>query len=306
MNGPLVVACVQAEPVVLDREASIEKLAVLTAEAAGNGASLVVFPEAFLPAYPSSAWAKALAGWTDPRAKAAFALLARESVAVPGPGESRIGEVAREHGVLVATGVTETDVETNGTLYNTLLVHDEHGSLVLKHRKLVPTNHERLVWGQGDGAGLRAVQTSAGRIGGLICWENYMPLARFALYESGIEVYLAPTADDGEPWQHTLVHIARESRAFVVSPAHFQRASAYPPDFPLADELQGKDVIGRGGSAILGPDGAYLAGPLYDEEGNPVRGARPRAASRGAPALRRGRPLPPARRPSARRFSDPS
>ena len=267
MNGPLVVACVQAEPVVLDREASIEKLAVLTAEAAGNGASLVVFPEAFLPAYPSSAWAKALAGWADPRAKAAFALLARESVAVPGPAESRIGEVAREHGVLVATGVTETDVETNGTLYNTLLVHDEHGSLVLKHRKLVPTNHERLVWGQGDGAGLRAVQTSAGRIGGLICWENYMPLARFALYESGIEIYLAPTADDGETWQHTLVHIARESRAFVVSPAHFQRASAYPPEFPLADELQGEDVIGRGGSAILGPDGAYLAGPLYDEEG---------------------------------------
>ena len=267
MNGPLVVACVQAEPVVLDREASIEKLAVLTAEAAGNGASLVVFPEAFLPAYPSSAWAKALAGWADPRAKAAFALLARESVAVPGPAESRIGEVAREQGVLVATGVTETDVETNGTLYNTLLVHDEHGSLVLKHRKLVPTNHERLVWGQGDGAGLRAVQTSAGRVGGLICWENYMPLARFALYESGIEIYLAPTADDGETWQHTLVHIARESRAFVVSPAHFQRASAYPAEFPLADELQGEDVIGRGGSAILGPDGAYLAGPLYDEEG---------------------------------------
>ena len=267
MNGPLVVACVQAEPVVLDREATIEKLAVLTAEAAGNGASLVVFPEAFLPAYPSSAWAKALAGWADPRAKAAFALLARESVAVPGPAESRIGEVAREQGVLVATGVTETDVETNGTLYNTLLVHDEHGSLVLKHRKLVPTNHERLVWGQGDGAGLRAVQTSSGRIGGLICWENYMPLARFALYESGIEIYLAPTADDGETWQHTLVHIARESRAFVVSPAHFQRASAYPAEFPLADELQGEDVIGRGGSAILGPDGAYLAGPLYDEEG---------------------------------------
>jgi nitrilase len=267
MNGPLLVACVQAEPIVLDRDASIEKLAVLTAEAAGNGASLVVFPEAFLPAYPSSAWAKALAGWADPRAKAAFALLARESVAVPGPGESRIGDVAREYGVLVATGVTETNVETNGTLYNTLLVHDEQGSLVLKHRKLVPTNHERLVWGQGDGAGLRAVQTSAGRIGGLICWENYMPLARFALYESGIEIYLAPTADDGEPWQHTLVHIARESRAFVVSPAHFQRASAYPPEFPLADELQGKDVIGRGGSAILGPDGAYLAGPLYDEEG---------------------------------------
>ena len=267
MNAPVIVACVQAEPIALDREASLDKLAALTAEAAANGASLVVFPEAFLPAYPSSAWAKALAGWADPRAKAAFAMLARESLSVPGPAEERIGQVAREHGVLVATGVTETDPQRNGTLYNTLLLHDEHGSLVLKHRKLVPTNHERLVWGQGDGDGLRAVQTSIGRIGGLICWENYMPLARFALYESGVELYLAPTADDGDAWQHTLGHIARESRAFIVSPAHFQRSSAYPADFPLAAELEGIDVIGRGGSAVLGPDGAYLAGPLYDQEG---------------------------------------
>ena len=131
----------------------------------------------------------------------------------------------------------------------------------------MPTNHERLVWGQGDGGGLRAIPTELGRIGGLICWENYMPLARFALYESGIEIYVAPTADDGEAWQSTLVHIARESRAFVISPSHFQRASAYPADFPLRDELEGNDVLGRGGSAVLAPDGSYLAGPLYDEEG---------------------------------------
>jgi nitrilase len=131
----------------------------------------------------------------------------------------------------------------------------------------VPTNHERLIWGQGDGDGLRALQTSIGRIGGLICWENYMPLARFSLYESGIEIYLAPTADDGDAWQATLVHIARESRAFVVAPAHFQRAASYPNDFPLRDELAELDVLGRGGSAILAPDGSYLAGPLYGEEG---------------------------------------
>jgi nitrilase len=131
----------------------------------------------------------------------------------------------------------------------------------------VPTNHERLVWGQGDGGGLRALPTELGRIGGLICWENYMPLARFALYESGVEIYIASTADDGDAWQSTLVHIARESRAFVISPSHFQRASAYPDDFPLREELEGLDVIGRGGSAILAPDGSYLAGPLYDEEG---------------------------------------
>ena len=173
------------------------------------------------------------AGWADPRAKAAFALFARESVAVPGPAADRLGEIAREHGVWLVTGVNEIDPARPGTLYNTLLYHDPDGRLALRHRKLVPTNHERLVWGQGDGGGLRAIETDFGRLGGLICWENYMPLARFSLYESGVEVYVASTADDGDAWQATLVHIARESRAFVVAPSHFQRASAYPDDFPL-------------------------------------------------------------------------
>jgi nitrilase len=167
----------------------------------------------------------------------------------------------------VVTGVTEVDPERPGTLYNSLLYHAPDGRLALRHRKLVPTNHERLVWGQGDGSGLRAIPTELGRIGGLICWENYMPLARFALYESGVEIYIASTADDGETWQSTIVHIARESRAFVVAPSHFQRAASYPDDFPLRAELEGHDVIGRGGSAVLAPDGSYLAGPLYDEEG---------------------------------------
>jgi len=258
---------VQAEPVVLDREATVDKLVALVAEASGEGASLIVFPEAFIPVYPSSTWAKAFAGWADPRAKEIFARLAEQAVTVPGEAADRIGEAAREHGAWIVTGVTEVDPERPGTLYNTLLFHAPDGRLALRHRKLVPTNHERLVWGQGDGGGLRAIPTELGRIGGLICWENYMPLARFALYESGIEIYVAPTADDGEAWQSTLVHIARESRAFVISPSHFQRASAYPADFPLRDELEGNDVLGRGGSAVLAPDGSYLAGPLYDEEG---------------------------------------
>jgi len=258
---------VQAEPVILDRDATIEKLARLAGEAAAEGASLLVFPEAFIPVYPSSAWAKALAGWSDDRAKEAFALMAEQSVSVPGEAVDRIGDAAREHGVWIVTGVTEVDPERPGTLYNTLLYHSPDGELALRHRKLVPTNHERLVWGQGDGGGLRAIQTDLGRMGGLICWENYMPLARFALYESGVEIYIASTADDGDAWQATLVHIARESRAFVVAPSHFQRASAYPDDFPLLEQLEGLDVIGRGGSAILSPDGSYLAGPLYDEEG---------------------------------------
>jgi nitrilase len=258
---------VQAEPVILDRDATIEKLAMLAAEATGNGAQLLVFPEAFIPVYPSSAWARALAGWADADAKAAYALLARESLEIPGDAADRLGEIARGHEVWLVTGVTERDPERPGTLYNTLLYHAPDGSLALKHRKLVPTNHERLVWGQGDGGGLRAIETDLGRVGGLICWENYMPLARFALYESGVEIYLASTADDGDAWQPTLVHIARESRAFVVSPSHFQRAASYPDDFPLSHLFDGVDVIGRGGSAILAPDGSYLAGPLYDEEG---------------------------------------
>jgi nitrilase len=267
MREPVTVACVQAEPVVLDRERTVDKLAALTAEAAAAGASLVVFPETFVPAYPSSVWAKYLAGWADERAKAAFALLARESVGIPGPAADRLGEIAREHGVWLVTGVNEVDPQRPGTLYNTLLYHAPDGSLASRHRKLVPTNHERLIWGPGDGSGLRAIETELGRLGGLICWENYMPLARFALYESGVEIYVASTADDGDAWQATLVHIARESRAFVVAPCHFQRASSYPEDFPLAEALEGRDLIGRGGSAVLAPDGSYLAGPLYGEEG---------------------------------------
>jgi nitrilase len=260
------IACVQAEPVILDRDATIEKLATLTGDAAAGGAQLVVFPETFVPAYPSSRWAKALAGWADPRAKEAFALLRRESLEVPGPAERRLGEIAREHGVWLVTGVNEVDPERPGTIYNALLYHAPNGTLAQHHRKLVPTNHERLVWGQGDGGGLRAFDAGIGRIGGLICWENYMPLARFALYESGVEIYIASTADDGAEWQSTLVHIARESRAFVIAPSHFQRASSYPDDFPLRNLLDGIDVLGRGGSAVLAPDGSYLAGPIYDDE----------------------------------------
>jgi nitrilase len=260
------VACVQAEPVILDRERTLEKLARLTAEAAGKGAQLVVFPETFVSVYPSSTWARALAGWADPRAKAAFAQLSRSALEIPGPAAQRLGAIARENAVWLVTGVNETDPVRNGTVYNALLYYAPDGSLALKHRKLVPTNHERLIWGQGDGGGLRAFETPLGRMGGLICWENYMPLARFALYESGIEIYIASTADDAEAWQATLVHIARESRSFVIAPCHFQRAASYPADFPLRDLIEQHDLISHGGSAVLAPDGSYLAGPLYDEE----------------------------------------
>jgi nitrilase len=267
VDRPAKVACAQVEPVVLDRDATLAKLENIAAEAAQNGAELVVFPETFVPVYPSSRWAKAFAGWQNPGAKETFARIAQESIAVGSPAERRLGAAAKALGIWLVTGVNEVDAERSGTIWNSLLFHAPDGELALHHRKLVPTNHERLVWGQGDGRGLTAVETGFGRLGGLICWENYMPLARFALYEAGVELYVASTADDSDAWQATLVHLARESRAYVIAPCHFQRESAYPDDFPLRAEIEGAGTIGRGGSAILAPDGSYLAGPLYDEEG---------------------------------------
>jgi len=266
MDRSVTVACVQAEPVVLDLERTLDRLEELATEAVRNGAGLVVFPETFVPVYPSSRWAKAFAGWENDDAKLTFARIAQNSIAIGSPAERRLGACAQELGIWLVTGVNEVETERLGTIYNALLYHAPDGTLALHHRKLMPTNHERLVWGQGDGRGLTAVETGFGRIGGLICWENYMPLARFALYEAGVEIYIASTADDGDAWQSTLVHIARESRAYVISPSHFQRASAYPDDFPLRSELEGAGTLGRGGSAILAPDGSYLAGPVYDEE----------------------------------------
>ena len=258
MREPVKVACVQAEPVILRRDETIEKLAALTAEAAGAGARLALFPEAFVPVYPSNRWARFLAGGAD--AKPVFGRLARESVEVPGPASDRLAEIARANAIWLAVGANEL---AGGTIYNALLVYAPDGRLALHHRKLVPTNHERLVWGPGGSGGLGAIETDVGRVGGLICWENFMPLARFALYRSGVEIYLAPTAEDTEQWHDSMRHIARESRAFVLSCCVFQRASSYPDDVPLAE---GDELMGRGGSAILAPDGSYLAGPLWDEE----------------------------------------
>jgi nitrilase len=261
MDAPVKVACVQAEPVMFDRAATIDKLASLTAEAAGEGASLVVFPEAFIAAYPSNRWARYLAGWDGSTGKELYARLARSSVEIPGPASDRLAEIARESKLWLAVGANELE---RGTIYNALLLYSPEGELAIRHRKLMPTNHERLIWGLGTAEGLTAVPTELGRIGGLICWENMMPLARAALYEDGVEIYVAPTADDTEQWQDSMRHIAREARAFVVSCCILQRASSYPEDVPISE---GPDLLGRGGSAILAPDASYLAGPLWDEEG---------------------------------------
>ena len=264
MEGVVKVACVQAEPVTFEREATIDKLEHLVAQVAGEDARLALFPETFIPVYPSNRWVRYLAGWSGDDsgdARDIFARLAQQSVTVPGPDSDRLAEIARTHGVWLAVGANELE---RGTIYNSLLVYSPAGELALHHRKLMPTNHERLVWGLGDGKGLETVKTELGKVGGLICWENLMPLARAALYQDGVEIYLAPTADDSEEWHDSMKHIARESRAFVLSCCVFQRASSYPHDVPLAD---GDELVGRGGSAILAPDGSYLAGPLWNEEG---------------------------------------
>jgi len=256
MKDVVRVACVQAEPVIFDRAATIEKLATLAREAAAGGARLALFPETFVPVYPSNRWARELAHGTD--GAKLWARLAQQSVEVP---DESLAAAARDAGIWLAVGVNELE---RGTIYNTLLLYAPDGALALHHRKLVPTNHERLVWGPGDGRGLETVQTDAGIVGGLICWENFMPLARFALYERGVEIYLAPTAEDSEGWLDSMRHIARESRAFVLSCCVYQRASSYPADVPLAG---GDDLLGRGGSVIVAPNGEHLAGPLWDEEG---------------------------------------
>jgi nitrilase len=259
MEEAVKVACVQAQSVAFDRAATIDKLDGIAGEVARNGARLALFPEAFIPVYPSSRWARFLAGWAD--GTDAWARLAQESITVPGPDSDRLAAIAKAHSLWLAVGANELE---RGTIYNSLLVYSPRGELALHHRKLMPTNHERLVWGLGDGEGLETVKSELGAIGGLICWENLMPLARFALYEDGVEIYLAPTADDSESWHDSIRHIARESRAFVLSCCVFQTASSYPEDIRIAE---GDEIMGRGGSAILAPDGSYLAGPLWDEEG---------------------------------------
>ena len=258
MDARVRVACAQVEPVAFDLSGTLEKLASTAADAAAQGAQLVLFPETFIPVYPSSRWVRALAAGGG---KDVWARLARASLTVPSAETDFIGSVAAKHGLVVAVGANELD---GATLYNTLLVFGADGELVLRHRKLVPTNHERLVWGMGDGGGLATIDTPLGRVGGLICWENFMPLARAALYQSKLDIYLAPTADDSESWHDSIRHIARESRSFVLSCCVLQRASSYPDDVDVAD---GPDLLGRGGSAIVAPNGTYLAGPLWDEEG---------------------------------------
>ncbi len=259
-------AVVQAAPVLLDREATTKKVCRLLEEAARQGARLVVFPEAMIPAYPRGMSFGTVVGSRSPAGRRAYARYWEQSVDVPGPVTEAIGETARRGGVYAAVGVIERAARHHGgTLYCTLLYFGPDGRLLGKHRKLKPTGAERLVWGEGDGSTITVVQTEFGTVGGLICWENYMPLARMAMYAKGVDIYLAPTADPRDSWQATIRHVACEGRCFVLSCNQFLSRSLFPRDWE--DIGDGPEILCRGGSAVVGPLGDYLAGPLYDEEG---------------------------------------
>lgn len=259
----LTVAALQAEPAVLDRKACLAKAVDLVGDVAD--ADLIAFPETFVPGYPQ--WAHD-AAFEDEDHKALHARLARNALTLPDDLDP-VADAARRADATVALPVVEVAEESPGTLYNTIAVVGPDGTFLGRHRKLVPTHHERTVFAHGDGETMRAFEVDGVAFGGLLCWENYMPLARAALYRQGIQVYLAPTADDLDAWQTTMEHIARESRCFVVSPALLQTKSAFPDDFELAGRdawEREPDVNERGGSAIYGPDGRRVEGPVYDEE----------------------------------------
>jgi nitrilase len=259
------VAAVQAAPVFLDREATLDKVVTLIEKAAAEGAGLIVFPETFIPTYPDWVWRTTA---FSPQSADLFARLLDQSVVVPSVTTEAIGEAAARTHAYVSIGVNERE-ETGSTLYNTQLYFDNDGTLIAKHRKLMPTGGERLVWGMGDGSTLDVLQTPFGRLGGLTCWENYMPLARAALYAKGIEIYLAPTWDNSDIWVASMQHIAKEGRMFVVGVNFCMRGSDVPAGVPARDEIYGgeEDWLSKGNSVIVAPSGHILAGPLVGEEG---------------------------------------
>jgi len=262
---PVKVAAVQAAPVLLDRDQTIDKVVALTEQAAAEGARLVAFPEAFVPGYPDWVWRTR--PW-DADASALYARLFDQAVVVGSPATEVLAETAGRLGIWLSVGVDERD-DKDSTIYNTLLHFAPDGSLAARHRKLMPTGGERLVWGMGDGSTLKVLDTGFGRLGGLICWENYMPLARAALYAQGVDVYLAPTWDNSEVWVPTLRHIAKEGRTYVIGITSCLRAADLPADLPGRAALYGDagDWLSRGNSVIIGPEGEILAGPLIGEEG---------------------------------------
>jgi nitrilase len=265
----ITVAAVQAAPILFDLDASVEKACRLIQKCAAKNAEIILFPEAFLPTYPRGLTFGTVVGSRSPAGRRTWQRYWENCVEIPSPATELIGEAAQEANAYVAMGIIEKDQNSSaGTLYCTILYFGPDGSILGKHRKLKPTASERLIWGEGDGSTLTVIETDFAKVGGLICWENYMPLARSALYGKGVEIYLAPTADARDTWQATLQHIALEGRCFVLGCNQYVTKDMYPSDLEGIEDLDDQpDVMCRGGSTIISPLGEVLAGPLYDREG---------------------------------------
>jgi nitrilase len=263
MSSRFAAAVIQSAPVVFEPKATLAKVRDLTADASRQGARLVVFPEAFVSAYPKGLDFGARVGSRTSRGRDDFRQYFDSAIDVPGRATEELSRVAKESGVYLVIGVIEREI---GTLYCTVVFFAPDGTFLGKHRKLMPTAMERLIWGFGDGSTLPVYDTPLGKIGAVICWENYMPLLRMAMYAKGIQLYCAPTADDRDTWLATMQHVALEGRCFVLTACQHLRRGDCPADYAAVQGDDPKTVIMRGGSAIISPLGQLLAGPVFNED----------------------------------------
>lgn len=262
-------AIVQKPPVFLDKQKTIELAVTTVNEAAENGAEMIVFSETFIPGYPTWVWRLRPGGdWN--LSEELHAKLLNNAVVIESNDLAPMYEVAKKHNVTIVCGIEERDSKlSQSTIYNTVITIGPNGTLLNKHRKLMPTNPERMVWGFGDASGLKVVDTPIGRVGTLLCWENFMPLARYALYAQGVEIYIAPTYDSGDAWIGTLQHIAREGCCWVVGCGNLLKGSDIPEDFPEKESLYPDDNewVNPGDSIVISPGGEIVAGPMRKEAG---------------------------------------
>ena len=263
VSSPARVAVVQAAPVAFDVARTLEKVGDLAADASRRGARLALFPEAFVSAYPRGLDFGAVVGSRSPEGREQFRIFHDSAIDVPGPDVDRLAAIAHAASLHLVIGVIERD---RGTLYCTVLFFGPDGRLAGKHRKVMPTGSERLIWGFGDGSTMPVIETDIGRVGAVICWENYMPLLRAAMYAKGIEIYCAPTADGRDTWLPTMRHVAQEGRCFVLSANQFARRRDYPAVYQTGFGDAPDTILSRGGSCIVGPLGQVLAGPDFESE----------------------------------------
>ncbi len=267
MENSAKVAVVQASPILFEVHPTIDKLEKLANEAAQNGATLVLFPETFISVYPRGLSFGTVVGSRSKDGRETWLQYWNSAIHLPSDASLRLRQIAKDHHIYLVVGITEQST-VGGTLYCTLLYVDPSGQIIGKHRKVKPTAAERIIWGEGNGKDIEVYDTPLGKIGGLICWENYMPLARLALYQQGVELYLAPTADSRDGWVASMQHIALEGRCYVLSSNQFVKKDQYPKELIGRADLENQpDIMCRGGSLIVDPLGKIIAGPLYNTEG---------------------------------------